>query len=97
MDVLSVGPGNIVTSSYDGSIRSINRIAEARVLLKQVNNLSSSRLIDEDTSNKIRRATMVAFVEIASTEAYSTSGDTTDLVDSRKLYRRRLLTIWLIG
>lgn len=91
MDVLSVGPGNIVTSSYDGSIRSINRIAEARVLLKQVNNLSSSRLIDEDTSNKIRRATMVAFVEIASTEAYSTSGDTTDLVDSRKLYREAIV------
>lgn len=89
MDVFSISPGGVLLSSYDGSVQLIDSQLKAVSMLKRINNLHQERRIDEWAADRIRRAIMVAFVDINSVEAYSLSGDVA--VESRQIYREAIV------
>lgn len=89
MDVFSISQGSVLLSSYDGSIQLVDSRLKAVSMLKRINNLHQERRIDEWAADRIRRAIMVAFVDIDSIEAYSLNGSV--VIESRQLYREAIV------
>ena len=92
MDVLSVRQKHILISSYDGSVQVIDTRQKAIALLRYVNNLSSDQRTEDQEADVIRRAVMLAFVDIDSLEAYSLGAGDNAVIKSRVLYRDKIIS-----